>query len=546
MLHPNTFKKIILGLVILIIITILLGIFYYFRNSFSSERLRFEITAPETITIGEEMEYVLRYRNNSDTRLEDVILVFEYPDSAIVIEDKEDLKENIKVRGDFRREVFIGELNPGEEQTTIFRAMLVGEENETLEAQAQIRYVPRNLAARFELKRTHITQISEAPINLTMQLPSTMDPSREEKIKIQFSSGSEHPITDLEVRLNYPDGFSFTRSVPQTEMREKNRWEWPVLTKREVATIDIDGVLSGSPGEAKMFTAAVGIVVGDRFIKLKEVTKGVSVARSNMLMAIRVNGSEEYVASAGELLHYEIVFLNIGQETINNLYLLVELDDKNLDINTIDAVGGRLQEERNAIIWSYTFDFALLSLEKGEGGRVEFWAKVKDSITTDPKITVKAQLDRAIKTIETKIGTDFSLIQSAIFDGSPFNSTGPFPFKEDEKSTYTIRWFLKNSFAPLYNMKIETILPEGSMLTGEKKIEGGNISFDSRRRKVIVSFDEILAQEEIEILLEVEIMPFDDFTENDIVIYETEITAEDRHTERLIKKRIGAFFLGQM
>lgn len=546
MVHQKIFKKIIIGLIILIVITIALGFFYYQRNIFSSERLRFEITAPETVTIGEEIEYILRYRNNSDTRLEDVILIFEYPDGAIVIEDEEEMEEEMKIRGEFRRELFVGELNPGEEKTTIFRAILIGRENESLEAQAQIRYVPKNLAARFDLKRTHVSQISEIPIDFTMQVPSMMDPGREENIRVQFSSKIDYPLSNLEVRLNYPEGFSFKRSVPETERREKNRWEWPVLNRGEMATIDINGVLSGGPGEYKSFSAALGVMVGERFIKLKEVTKGTAVARSNILMAIRVNGDEEYIASPGELLHYEVVFLNIGQETINNLYLLVELDDKTLDLATVEAVGGRFQEERSSIIWSYTFDFDLLSLEKGEGGRVEFWVRAKDDITTEPKINVKAQLDRATKIIETRIGTDFSLRQSAIRDGSPFDSLGPFPFREDETSNYTIRWFLKNSFAPLHNVKIETVLPEGARITGEKQLKGGTISFDSRRRKVTILFDEILAQEEQEILLEVEITPFSDFTENDIVIYETEVVAEDRHAGRLIRKKIGAFFLGQI
>ncbi len=546
MFNQEVFKKIIIGLIILIILTIAVGIFYYQRNIFSSERLRFEITAPEKVSIGEEMEYVLRYKNNSDTRLEDVILIFEYPDGAIVIEDEETMSENMKVRGAFRRELIIGELNPGEEQTTIFKARLIGEEGEPLEAQAQIRYVPKNLAARFDLKRTHITQISEAPISFSMQMPSMTDYGREERIRIQFSSEMDYPLTDLEIRLNYPEGFNFLRSAPQTEAREKTRWEWPILNKGDVGTIDIEGVLRGRPGETKVFNAALGIMVGERFVKLKEVTRSVVVARSNMIMAIRVNGDEEYVATPGELLHYEVAFLNIGEETIDNLYLLVDLDKQTLDLNTVEAKGGIIQEGGGSIIWSYTFDFDLLSLEKGEGGRVEFWVKVKDEITTDPKVTVSATLDRSTSIMETKIGTNFSLQQTAFRDGSPFSAKGPFPFKEDEVSTYTIRWVLKNSFAPLHNVKIETVLPEGAKVTGEKELKGGSLSFDFRRRRVTIVIDEILAQEEQEILLEIEIAPFKDFAEDDIIIYETEATAEDRHTGRVVKKRIGAFFLGQI
>ncbi len=572
MIDVKIFKKIIIVLIVLIVGLALAGLFYYERNIFRSEHIRFEITAPDSVSVGEEVEYILRYRNNSDTRLEEVVLLFEYPEGAIVIEEEEeeeieeevevvevdeDMEENeieqevreveeeaeedvIIKRGDFRREVRVGELNPGEEKTTVFRARLVGKENDSLEASAQIRYVPRNLATRFDSSRTHVTQISSVPINFDLQMPSTINPDREENIRVNFSSEVDYPLTDLEVRLNYPSGFHFIRSTPQTEGRENNRWHWPVLNRGDSATINIDGALRGDPGSSKIFSATLGIVVGERFIPLKEATRGTSVARSNILMRAQVNGEEDYVATPGELLHYEIAFLNIGQETIENLYMLVELDEEKLDFDTVEAVDGRFQEGTGSIIWSHTFDFDLLELEQGEGGRVEFWARAKESFAGEPKITVKATVERAIKVIETRLKKEMSFEQQLLWEDSPFGTSGPYPFEEGERSTYTVKWNAKNPFGDLEDVVVTTALPEGASLTGESVMEKGDISFNEEREEVKVQWGDLEEGEEMEAVFEVEITPDRDFSGSDAIIYETEIIAKDAQTGNPVVRVVPA------
>ena len=64
----------------LIIITILAGIagfaWNWQKNVYSKELLRLEIFGPSEITIGEEVEYVVRYKNKGDFRLDNPEFVF--------------------------------------------------------------------------------------------------------------------------------------------------------------------------------------------------------------------------------------------------------------------------------------------------------------------------------------------------------------------------------------------------------------------------------------------------------------------------------------
>ncbi len=543
MLNPQKLKKIVVILFGLILAVGSLGYFYWQRTSFGQDRLRFEINAPENITAGEPVEYVVRYRNNSDVRLEEMVLIFEYPENSIPIEES---NENIRKRGEYRREVAIGELNPGEERTTTFTAILLGKEGTSFESLAWIRYVPRNLAARYEAKREHFAVIDSVPISFELQIPTNVDPSREASFRLRFSSEIDYPLTDLEVRFNFPEGFNFLRSAPVSASEARNLWSWPVLNKGDDGTIDIEGVLRGNPGDAKIFNAVLGVWINDDFVPLKEASRGTAISMSNLLIDMQVNGVAEYVANPGELLHYEIFFRNIGKETLEELFLLVNLDGNTINLSQVEPKDGRYQEERGAIIWSHTFDYALLSLKENEEGRVEFWARVRDDLPLNPEIKVKASMERVERTIETRVNTRFSLNQEVIRKGSPFEEFGPFPFEEGKVSNYAVKWRLRNHFTDARDVTIRTTLPEGARITGEKSPEEYSLSFNSTTREVVLDIPLIAGGEVKDLYFEVELDAKRDFDEEDIVVREARVSGEDRRTNNTIRGTAPAVFLDQV
>ncbi len=533
-LHENMsdqkkLKKIILFLIALIIVTGAVGYVYYQRNIFGDDRLRFEIEASEEVEAGEVMEYTLRYRNNSDIRLENVNLIFEYPQNMEPMDEEED--EDIVRRGEGRREVKIGELNPGEERTTIFHGRPFGKKGDSLRAQAEIRYIPKNLTARYSADREHMAKINRVPIDLSFEIPSTVDPSKEEGIRLRFSSEIELPISDLEIRLDYPEGFDFVRSTPETDAEDNDTWSWSMLNEGEDGTIDIEGVLRGEPGDGKVFSAVLGIWRNERFIPLTETSRGTSLSESDLIVDIQVNGDIDYIASPGELLHYEVFIRNVGEKTLEDLFLLVDLDRNTLNLERVEPVDGRFQEERGVIIWSHAFDSGFHSLKEGEEERVEFWAEVKErDLPYEPEIDVKASIERARKEIATKVGTILLVDAELLREDSPFEESGPFPFEVEEKSSYTVKWEIESSFNDFRNVAIKTTLPEDARVTGEKYPTEASLSFDSDTGEVKIEKDHFSAGVGEEVFLEVEIEPREELMEGDVLVGETSISGEDRHT----------------
>jgi hypothetical protein len=522
-------KKITIILLILVLISAGVAYFYYQRNIFGQDKVHFELTASESLNTGEEMEYTVRYKNNSDTRLEEFLLVFEYPENSLPVEDEEE-DESIIKRGDFRREINVGELNPGEEKMVIFKAIPFGKEGDSLEAKAWISYVPKNLTSKYEVNREHKSFIDGVPIDFEIQMPSTVDPSREESIRLLFSSEIEQPLTDIEVKVEYPEDFYLIRSTPETDADDGDFWRWPVLNKGNDGAIDIDGRFEGESGDVKIVRATLGIWINENFIVLKEASKGTSISQSNLLFTILMNGKDNYIASPGEFVHYEIFFRNIGEETLRDLFLLVDLDKTTIDLDKVEPMNGKFQEDRDIIIWSHVFDSGLQSLREDEEGKVEFWVEIKKDLPFEPEVKIKATMEKAIKEMVALINTTVELKQEITTD---------YPEK-DGKSTFTAKWEVESLFNDIENIKIKTGLSQFATIEEEQIPEGVDFSFNTITKEVEITIDELQAREKIEIVLEIEMNPSRELTEEDTLIQETVLSAKDKHTKQPIAETTKA------
>ncbi|MDA3815629.1 MAG: hypothetical protein PF549_04680 [Patescibacteria group bacterium] len=532
-------KKITIILLILVIISAGVAYFYYQRNIFGQDKVHFELTASESINTGEEMEYTVRYKNNSDTRLEEFFLVFEYPENSLPVEGEEE-NENIKKRGDFRREINVGELNPGEEKIVIFNAIPFGKEGDSLEAKAWISYIPKNLTAKYEVNREHSSFIDSVPIEFDIQMPSTVDPSREESIRLLFSSDIEQPLTEIEIKVEYPKDFYLIRSTPKTDADENDFWRWPVLNKGNDGAIDIDGRFEGESGDVKIVRATLGIWINDNFIVLKEISKGTSISQSSLLFTILMNGKDNYIASPGEFVHYEIFFRNIGEETLKELFLLVDLDKTTIDPDKVEPLNGKFQEDRNIIIWSHVFDSSLQSLREDEEGKVEFWVEIKKDLPLEPEVKIKATMEKAIKEMVALVNTTVNLKQEVITEDYIFDITGPFPPEEGKKSVFNVKWEVESLFNDIENVKIKTGLSQFAKINKEQLPEEVELSFNEITKEIEITVDELQAKEKIEVVLQIEMEPSRDLTGDDILISQAVLSAKDKHTKQPIAETIKA------
>lgn len=468
-----------------------LGVWFWQKNTYSTELLKLELLAPKQSVMGEEMTYTVKYKNNGDSRLEKALLIFEYPSGSI---------PSTGTNG--RVTSTLEDIYPGQEQNIAFKARLFGKEGEMKEAKALMQYTPKNLSAKFESDTSATTSISQVPLNFELDTPSRAESSQLLDFDLNYFSNSEYPLSDLRIKIEYPQGFEFQSALPSPI--GESEWKVGLLNKAEGGRISLKGTLQGEAQEVKIFRAVLGSWKDGKFTVFKEATKGVEITSPKLVISETVNGSPSYIASPGDTLHYVISFKNVSEKSFENLFLIADLEGRPLDFSSVRAERGKFQEGDNSIIWEARDISKLRFLGKGEEGKVEFWVNVKDAweqfSSQDENFTImnKVILSDAREEFTLKVNSRLTVEQSSHYQdaaqilGEPrpegrevFGNSGPLPPQAGSQTTYTVIWRVQNSFNDAENVMVRSVLPAEVSLTGKIFPEAAPLTLDSVSREIV-------------------------------------------------------------
>jgi len=450
------------------------------KNIYSKEILRLDIFGPSEITLGEEVEYVVRYKNKGDFRLDDPELVFEPPEYSL--KDGEFYERQV-----FGQEELGEAIYPGEEKTFSFKMNVLGKEGDIRIAKASLSYRPKDLKARYESSSDFTSQIKSVPITFDFDLPSKLASEKDFIFRINYFSNINYLLTNLRCQIDYPFGFEFIGSTPKSI--EQSEWEIPLLNKSEGGRIEISGRLSGSLGEAKIFKAKLGVWKDGEFIVLKEAEKGVEMVQHSLYIRQEINGNPQYVAVPGDWLHYEVYFKNVGEDSVSNLFMVSQLEGEAFDFQTIKSDFGSFQAGDNSVVFDWRNVPDLQYLIPREEGKVDFWIKLKDDLgnVKNPVLKNKIFVGQVKEEFVTKIGSKLGVDQKVYFEDEVFGNSGLNPPQVGEATTYTIMWHVRNHYSDVKNVKVKATLPENVELTGkvfpESQFE--KFTFDSQSREVV-------------------------------------------------------------
>jgi len=468
--------------------TIILGIigyFYYQKNLYSKEVLKLEILGPKEADLAQEIEYIVKYKNNGNVRLEDLELIFEYPKHSLPINEKS--RRVVKDKEELGEAIY-----PGQEKTIIFKARLFGRESELTEVRAFLSYRPKNLKAYYESSTTFSTQIKKVPLTFEFDLPARIESGKDIQLRLNYFSNLDYPLSDLRVKIEYPSEFEFISSQP--EGLDQTEWEVPQkpLNRAQGGRIEIEGKLKGKVGEQKVFRAKLGIWQEEKFVLLKETAKGVVIIKPSLYISQQINRNPEYTASSGDLLHYEIFFKNIGEEDLVNLFLIAKLEGEAFDFMSLKSERGDFSPGDNSIVFDWRRNPDLQILPAQREGKVEFWINLKEDWEISEgnlKIRDKIYLSQTWKEFETKVSSKLEVLQKGYFEDEIFGNSGPLPPEIGKTTTYTITWQAKNYYNEVENVKIKATLPQNVELTGRifPEEEISKFTFDSRSREIVWS-----------------------------------------------------------
>ncbi len=448
-----------------------------------------EIIGPSEVSLGQEVEYVVKYKNNGEFRLENPNLVFIAPEFSI----KDDKIYN---RETLESDRLGGAIYPGEEKSFTFKFRMIGRAGEAKIAKASLTYQPKNLSARYESATTFTSTMKEAPLDFDMDLASTVEADKNFHLKINYLSNIDWLLTDLRVRVDYPAGYAFLQSSPKSF--DKDEWVIPVLNKNQSGVIDIVGQLSGALDEGKVFRARIGIWKDGQYMQLREIERGTKIVKPTVALRQTINGDANYTAKPGEWLHYEVYYKNVSGGELYNLVLISNLEGDLYDLTTVKTETGNFRSGDNSLVFDWRQNGQLGYLPSMDEGRVEFWVKLKDDLSRihRPELTNKVMLGPAREEFATKISSKLELAQKAFYSDEIFGNTGPLLPRVGTATTYTITWQAKNYYSNVKDVKVRAVLPPEARLVADKIFPesfAGGLAYDEVSREIVWTIGEMSA-----------------------------------------------------
>jgi len=479
-------KKIIFIIIFIIIVIGFIGFWIYREGMFSKEILRLEILGVESTKAGDEIEYTVKYKNNGNFVLESPKLIFDLPDNSLTEDEKTRITQDLK------------DIYPGDEDFVKIKARLLGKEGDLKVAKAYLSYMPKNLTVRYESDTTFTTKIETVPITLDFDLSTKAEKGKDFQYSLNYFSNIDYPLENLSIKIAPVTGFEISSSEPSS--LDNLEWKLKTLSKAQGGRITIKGKINADLNQNLNFTAQLGMWKNGNFFVIKEATAEVQTIQSMLYISQQVNGSSNYVASPGEMLHYQVFFRNIGSSAFENLFVIANLDGSALDMSTIQADNGQVQQNGNMIVWDWKGVSQLKKIDVQEEASVDFYVKVKSnwmptsSDANELVISDQINVSQIVQKFNIKVNSGLVISQSGSYDSSILNS-GSVPPTAGKSTIYNITWNIKNYFSDAKNVKVKAILPQNVKLTGEimPTNESSNFSFDSTSREIVWSVGNVLA-----------------------------------------------------
>jgi len=479
--------------------------FFFWRGlfSFDKDKVDLLIRGPENIISGDEAEYIIKCKNNTNITIKGLQLKFYYPENSIPMDGNEMIKS-----------VDLPDLLSGEEIQTELLAKIVGLKGETKIARAELSYQPAKISSRFDTQAEFSTTIISVPLMVNFDLPESLVDGQSFDFSLIYINQAEVSFDDLQIQIEYPLGFNFESAEPSPIENEENTWDIGKLIAKEQGKIFIRGSIQGEQDEVKLFKARLGFFEDDNFILYAEATKAFQIVSAPLSVSQEVNGSSEYIALAGQELKYRITYQNTTNVAIRNVVITSKLEGNVLDFAklNLESSKGSFDGENQTITWNAGNLPALEYLGPRQEGYIDFSIIVKSPLPVknyaDKNFTVinKIIIDSlnvplSLGDIQitgqsesvVKIASSLSLRAQGYYSDELIPNSGPIPPKVGQTTTYTIKWNLTNAGNDLGNVRVEAYLPPHVKWLNNFRPSRANLKYNFQTGKLVWEIGDLSA-----------------------------------------------------
>ncbi len=492
--NNSFFNKFLLWSFVFFVVALGIATFIFFGglNMISSNNLDIKITAPSSVSSGEELLIDLSVVNSNRTELEGATLYIDYPQgSQSVGSGSKPISHDT---------VNLGTIASGGTFDYALRTLLSGQKEAIKTFNFRIEYKVKGSDAVFSKEKTYDVSISSSPVLLNVAYPKEINSGQSVTLSIDITSNSSVVMKNSLVKVDYPYGFTYKDSNMKP-LRSNSVWNIGDLKNGDKKTITVTGTLVGQDQEDRTFNISLGqqgVGNTDFDTALAAIQATIGIRKSFFNLSVEADKSD---ISIGRPIPVSIKWQNTLPDKIVNAHIEATLSGNVFDRSSVSVSGaGFYRSSDETVLWDKNNLSSLASILPGDSEQVFFSA----SSLTNPAQTRSIKnpyIDIHVVITGTRSGLDTSEISSnqdltikipttlgftsKVFRNiGPFSNSGPIPPRPDRESTYTITWTLTNTASDLKDTIVSAKLPLGVAWKNEVSPSGEKISFDPNTRVV--------------------------------------------------------------
>ncbi len=487
------------------------------NNTISGNNISVDVSGGITVGGGEEFQFQVAIANQNTVPIQSATLIIDYPQGSHSIDEAD---KEISVE---RKQ--LDSIDKGELVNIPLKVRIFGEENEEKEIRVSVDYRVSGSNATFHKDATPLKfKVSTSPVVMTFDSVKSISSGQEMELKLTIQSNSPSPLTNLLVRAEYPDGFDFTESSPDTVSGE-DTWKFTTLKPAEKKTITIKGLMTGFENETRQFTATAGVAndtnANALTSMLAKAQTEVTIEPPFFDVGVSINGStgETTVINTNETAITEIEFANTLDTAIYDGKVLVELSGNALNEFDVKATNGFYDSSKNTITWDSVDEDSLKEILPGKKSRLTFTLDPKKDIGSTPemklKVTVQGKRVFENRVPQELVGTAERTIRiesvpiltaSIFYNSGPFTNTGPTPPVAEKVTQYTYTLMVQTGTNDITGAEMTAVLPQYVSWL-DLVTAGGNVTYSAQSRTMKWLIGDMDANTEKVVSVQVSFLP---------------------------------------
>lgn len=430
--RPYRIWVIIASIIFFVAALVISGALMFFGgNDISGENISISASGPLQAGGGEEFRFRVALANQNTVPIQAATLIIEYPRGT---QSMTDPPQDLSIE---RRS--LDTIGTGETVNVELSARMYGEENEEHEIRTRIEYRVAGSNATFEKHAEPLRfKISTSPVVLSIDSVKTVSSGQEIELELTVQSNSPTPLSDLLVKMAYPNGFDFTDAEPSPVSGE-DTWHIAEIGTGEQQTITIRGLLTGYEDEVREFNVVAGVSGGSNPHELgSQLATGrseVTIEKPFLSLEMSISGNEDETVIVGmkDNATVNITFKNSLDTVIYDGEVAVELGGNSVGRFDVDVNDGFYDSSKNTITWIGAEEPSLREILPGAENSFSFRVSPKENVGAGAELTLEVTAkgkrifdDRPTEAIQGTLTRTVRVESIPELSGDVYHATGPF------------------------------------------------------------------------------------------------------------------------